>query len=342
MSGNLKNCVFDKVQVRIEGCNPILTNCAIRGSSIGILCRDNANPTLSQNDIVENSQFGLRNEGSNVIDARNNWWGDATGPKHSSNPDGIGNAVSDNVNFSPWLTQPNLLKTPIPMVTARIDGELTLKPQEEFTIQFDVSNAGEPTELGFLSISVTSQIEIVKVNGIEISPSVQHSAKDGDAEVFNYPIGEKIFSEIGETFASNQLVDITAPYGKNQTRSFTVTIKAKDGISDVDRLWYRAALQDPRDFDFVRDPDSGSLDQQRYPAHIMDIKKDSDTPGIFGTLYSDVNGRPIRDAVVELYQASKLRESGIKLDPDATISTDVEGKFGFEFNLSDVILSRYQ
>jgi len=38
------------------------------------------------------------------INAENNNWGDASGPYNStSNPDGQGDAVSDNVDYSPWL-----------------------------------------------------------------------------------------------------------------------------------------------------------------------------------------------------------------------------------------------
>lgn len=41
-----------------------------------------------------------------VLDATNSWWGTATGPTHASNPSGAGDSVSDNVQFTPWLTTP--------------------------------------------------------------------------------------------------------------------------------------------------------------------------------------------------------------------------------------------
>lgn len=47
-----------------------------------------------------------------VIDAENNWWGDATGPFHpGTNPAGAGNAVSDNVDYRPWLDAPYPMPT---------------------------------------------------------------------------------------------------------------------------------------------------------------------------------------------------------------------------------------
>jgi len=39
-----------------------------------------------------------------TFDARYNWWGSTTGPYHTTlNPTGLGNEVSDNVAFNPWL-----------------------------------------------------------------------------------------------------------------------------------------------------------------------------------------------------------------------------------------------
>jgi len=40
------------------------------------------------------------------VDARLNWWGDSFGPYHPlSNPDGLGDAVSDHVLFVPWSVE---------------------------------------------------------------------------------------------------------------------------------------------------------------------------------------------------------------------------------------------
>ncbi len=61
------------------------------------------NPRIAQNNIVDNKDYGLYNASSNLINAENNWWGDPTGPQHSSNASGKGNAVSDNVAFRPFL-----------------------------------------------------------------------------------------------------------------------------------------------------------------------------------------------------------------------------------------------
>ncbi|MBA7705410.1 hypothetical protein ES703_114238 [subsurface metagenome] len=74
------------------------------------------------NNIVGNINYGVKSGlwGSNTgevpaeeVDATNNWWGHASGPSGPSgrtNPDdviiGKGDAVSDNVDWDPWLRRP--------------------------------------------------------------------------------------------------------------------------------------------------------------------------------------------------------------------------------------------
>jgi|GEM_PF-1078754 len=50
-----------------------------------------------------NSSWGVYNTGLPNVDARGNWWGDASGPQNATtNPDGKGDKVSDFVLFDPW------------------------------------------------------------------------------------------------------------------------------------------------------------------------------------------------------------------------------------------------
>ena len=47
---------------------------------------------------------GLWNDGPALLDAEDNWWGDDSGPNHwITNPGGLGNPVTDNVDFTPWI-----------------------------------------------------------------------------------------------------------------------------------------------------------------------------------------------------------------------------------------------
>lgn len=64
---------------------------------------------LHGNSFFGNSSFGVRNVTSGflpVVHAQSNWWGNATGPTHSGNPLGTGDAVSNGVLYTPFLTSP--------------------------------------------------------------------------------------------------------------------------------------------------------------------------------------------------------------------------------------------
>lgn len=78
----------------------------------------NANPTVNNNKISNNVEWGIFNGTEEIIDATNNWWGDNSGPFNSLlNPSGKGNPVSENVDFSPWITKGN----GIDIVECRVD-----------------------------------------------------------------------------------------------------------------------------------------------------------------------------------------------------------------------------
>lgn len=86
----------------------VIQNCDVHDNVNGIV---SAKPeaVIRSNTIRDNSEFGVRHGGYTAlpIDARDNWWGVASGPFHATlNPAGEGNPVSDNVLFDPWLQAP--------------------------------------------------------------------------------------------------------------------------------------------------------------------------------------------------------------------------------------------
>lgn len=63
---------------------------------------DNSRVTIRNSDFYSNTQGAILNEQSTLsVDARNTWWGDATGPGGSG--PGSGNSVSTKVLYDPWL-----------------------------------------------------------------------------------------------------------------------------------------------------------------------------------------------------------------------------------------------
>jgi parallel beta-helix repeat protein len=79
----------------------------LSNNNVGIWVRYGANlvASIHFNDIFNNTFYGLINDGTTGVSATYNWWGDATGPYNPiSNPSGLGDNVSSNVDFSNWLS----------------------------------------------------------------------------------------------------------------------------------------------------------------------------------------------------------------------------------------------
>ena len=81
-------------------CNDI----SYAGGWAGIQFTAGATGTVHCNNIYNNNNpYGLTNDGA-TIDAECNWWGDFSGPYHATlNPSGLGDTVSDYVDFDPWV-----------------------------------------------------------------------------------------------------------------------------------------------------------------------------------------------------------------------------------------------
>ncbi len=102
----------------------IITGNTITNCTYGVRIREGVSDitgtSVNYNNFVDNTNYGLLNDTSATIDATHNWWGTKTGPYHATtNPgvvDKMGNAVSDKVNFSPWLykTQDTIVKAKEP------------------------------------------------------------------------------------------------------------------------------------------------------------------------------------------------------------------------------------
>ena len=88
----------------VHGSSVRLTGSTIADNDVGISVWTEATVEAHFNQILASDEWGFLNETPVVLNAVNNWWGHASGPYHpTENPDGTGNAVSDNVDFRPWL-----------------------------------------------------------------------------------------------------------------------------------------------------------------------------------------------------------------------------------------------
>ena len=103
------NCFYCEYwsAIYINNASPTIQDNWITSNNEGISTENGALPTITGNSISGNNTFGLHNlDSAVVVVAEDNWWGDASGPYHSSNPGGLGDPVSDYVDFTPWLVSP--------------------------------------------------------------------------------------------------------------------------------------------------------------------------------------------------------------------------------------------
>lgn len=76
------------------------------GAAYGVHVSASGVPVISYSQITDNALGGVKNLMTAIqVNALHNWWGDPSGPYHpTTNPGGLGNSVSDNVLYDPWLT----------------------------------------------------------------------------------------------------------------------------------------------------------------------------------------------------------------------------------------------
>ena len=124
------NYVGDNVAVNIQSGDVAISHSTFKNSNNIAVLNSSATSNFSYLDIIDNptgfyntngspvlttcsifnNGYGVNNVSgttADTVDARNCYWGTATGPYHPSlNPTGTGNQVSDRVKFIPWTAQP--------------------------------------------------------------------------------------------------------------------------------------------------------------------------------------------------------------------------------------------
>jgi parallel beta-helix repeat protein len=115
VTNNLTTISGNDVGIRVkDGADlaSVLNNTITNNTDGGIIIESTAgtiglinNNTISGNGYdVDVHGIGLKNDLASLVDAQNNWWGDATGPYNDPhNTCGLANAVIGDVDFMPWL-----------------------------------------------------------------------------------------------------------------------------------------------------------------------------------------------------------------------------------------------
>ncbi|MHC4486604.1 MAG: right-handed parallel beta-helix repeat-containing protein [Planctomycetota bacterium] len=105
---------------------------------------DTERVNLQCNNISGNINYGVQVNTDNVIEIINaeyNYWGDASGPSHSTNPGGLGDAVTDKVDFDPWYS--GLMVADITPSITPVDTSFTLTAEiagccDPVAVQYDI------------------------------------------------------------------------------------------------------------------------------------------------------------------------------------------------------------
>jgi len=94
----IRNSSHSGIYVSGIGANGAIVSCNnLKDNVYGVYTSGSAQPLVNYNNFLRNQQYGVYNAGSVVLDAKDNWWGDADGPGVN------GDDVYGNVDDAPWL-----------------------------------------------------------------------------------------------------------------------------------------------------------------------------------------------------------------------------------------------
>jgi hypothetical protein len=124
-----------------------LQDCRIHHSAgDGLRITHSARPVLSQMQIFSNTAGVNNTTPATIVDARQAWWGDASGPRHpTANPAGLGNAVSDGVLFAPWRASPFTGTAPAGQLQVQVSGPANVSPGQAADYAIAYSNSTTQT-----------------------------------------------------------------------------------------------------------------------------------------------------------------------------------------------------
>lgn len=121
------------VPARYEGCH------FLESLETGFLITKGADPSFRNCNFIGAGEWGIDNQNENgAIDARYNWWGDASGPGGSGPGNGV--KLRGNILFEPWLTQPVNLQAYFDRDTLYIQHD---RPDSLYYLVTNILNPGD-------------------------------------------------------------------------------------------------------------------------------------------------------------------------------------------------------
>jgi len=280
----LKNCVvryagdyyYNGGGITTNSASPTITYSTISNNKFGIVANAASNPVVNYCDILQNSQQGINNANESFnVDARNNWWGNNSGPTHSGNPGGTGDVVSDSVNYVPFLATGSGLPLP---------GDVSLNGtiqayDASLILKFVVDPAGNPlSDPQQLAADVSGEAGITAYDASLVLQYVVGNIQDFPVEV-NHAATPHVFPKV-----SASLIEI----GSTATmRGSTVVIPIHAGnlhnLASADiRLTFDDKMLTPKDVKAASGVSTMTLSTKLLKGSVNIAMADSK--------YSDVNG----------------------------------------------------
>ncbi len=225
--------------------SPVSTTGSINDNTItlhdlGILIRDYDSSEAPYDDpiLVESEAPDVDAESNNIFgndfgawsntpfDAMNNWWGDPSGPFHPvANPEGLGNEVSDNVDFGSFFTGS------VPEIAESSTGTGLSSFSSDSGVLSDLESLDEdtlPTEgkpflnfpHGLFSFTITG-LEVVEETGETVTITI------------TYPSPVEAGSEYWKVI-DGEWVDVTSLLGSNDGDNILTLTLTDGGLGDAD------------------------------------------------------------------------------------------------------------
>ena len=132
------------IGITLDAIGTSVTTNSVRRNGVGIKALRAQDSEIHNNNIARNEDFGidaLNLKPGETINAKDNWWGEPSGPKHSTNANGIGDRVSDKVDFQPWLGEP-AVETDVNFQIMEFQAPATARVGETATITALIRNNG--------------------------------------------------------------------------------------------------------------------------------------------------------------------------------------------------------
>jgi hypothetical protein len=224
-----------------------MTGSTISNNEIGILLSDLlADSSLKAhfNNIVDNTSYGVVNLwGVGTVNATHNWWGDASGPYHESlNPDGMGDEVSDDVDFDPWLeaevvaAKTETVENETVDAKDEADTEVEVTGTATVTVAKYEANPGGPPASGFITMGKYIDVYVPDTSGVtEIEIRLYYT----DAEVEAAGIDEeslRLFGWNGTDWVecSDSEVNTASTYGYSGYIWAIITADTTPSLDDLE------------------------------------------------------------------------------------------------------------